>query len=159
MGQNLVEIRSNVVKKNKRTGISMGFFFIFCMKYTFTSKKVVIIEIPEWKFKTILGKNILEGNKDNIFAYFGSNRAKSDYFRGFYFSQSFSHILGNNITSVFLRDWKFKFCLRNSIFWPFGGQIVGPCWVKNDKKAIFIPATSLPTQFSLKEKFLRAIVF
>ena len=86
MGQNLGEIRSNVVKKNKRTGISMGFFFIFCMKYTFTSKKVVIIEIPEWKLKTILGKNILEGNKDNIFAYFGSNRAKSDYFRGFYFS-------------------------------------------------------------------------
>ena len=35
-------------------------------------------------------------------------------------SQSLSHILGSNITSVFLRDRKFKVCLRNSIlFWPF----------------------------------------
>ena len=32
-------------------------------------------------------------------------------------------------------------------------------WVKNGKKAIFIPATSLATQFSLKKKMLRAIVF
>ena len=85
-----------------------------------------------------------------MFAHFGSKIAKSDYFRGFYFSQSLSHILGNNITSVFLREWKLKFCLRSSIFWPLGSQNVGPCWVKNSKKAIFIPATSSPIQFSLK---------
>ena len=38
-------------------------FFMFCMRYTFTSKKVVVIEIPEWKLKTILARNtIFEGN-------------------------------------------------------------------------------------------------
>ena len=30
---------------------------------------------------------------------------------------------------------------------------------KMEKKAIFIPATSIPIQMFLKEKFLRAIVF
>ena len=47
--------------------------------------------------------------------------------------QSLSHILGNNIASVFIRDWKLKFGLRNSIFGPFWGQNVAPGWVKNDK--------------------------
>ena len=37
--------------------------FIFCMRYTFTSKKVVVTEIPEWKLKTMLARKIiLEGN-------------------------------------------------------------------------------------------------
>ena len=65
----------------------------------------MVIEIPEWKFKVKLARNtIFEGNQDEIFAHFGSKIAKSDYFRGFYFSQSLSHILGNDIASVFLRD-------------------------------------------------------
>ena len=34
----------------------MGFFFIFCMSYTFT---VVVIEIPEWKLKAKLAKNTI----------------------------------------------------------------------------------------------------
>ena len=38
-------------------------------------------------------------------------------------SQSLSHILGNNIASVFRRDWKLKFCFRNSIFGPFEAKI------------------------------------
>ena len=68
----------------------MGFYSTFCMSYAFTSKKVVVIEIPEWKLKTILARNIIfEGDLDKIFAHF---------------SQPLSHILGNNITSVFLRD-------------------------------------------------------
>ena len=57
------------------------------MRYTFASKKAVVIEIPEWKLKTILARNIIfEGNKDKIFAHFRSKIAKSDYFRTFYFS-------------------------------------------------------------------------
>ena len=36
-----------------------------------------------------------------MFSHFGSKIAESDYFRGFYFSQSLSQILGNNITSPF----------------------------------------------------------
>ena len=57
------------------------------MRYTFTSKKVVIIEISERKWKTELARNtIFEGNYDKIFADFGSKIAKSNYFGGLYFS-------------------------------------------------------------------------
>ena len=77
------------MKKTKEL-VFQWVFFIFCMRYTFTSKKVVVIEIPEWKLKTILARNIIfEGDLDKIFAHF---------------SQPLSHILGNNITSVILRD-------------------------------------------------------
>ena len=55
------QIRSNVVKKTREL-VFQWVFFIFCMRYTFTSKKVVVIEIPEWKLKTILARNtIFEG--------------------------------------------------------------------------------------------------
>ena len=59
----LGQIRSFVVKKIKKMVFQWG-FFIFCMKYIFTSKKV--IEIPEWKLKTkLLARNtIFEGNYD-----------------------------------------------------------------------------------------------
>ena len=77
--QNSGQIRSNVEKKNKETGISMGLFFIFCMRYTFTSKKVLVLEKPEWKLKTKLARNtIFEGNYDKNFAHFGSKIAKCD---------------------------------------------------------------------------------
>ena len=46
LGQNLGQIRSNVVKKTKKL-VFQWFFFIFCMRYTFTSKKVRVIEKPE----------------------------------------------------------------------------------------------------------------
>ena len=56
-------------------------FFIFCLSYTFISKKAVFAEIPEWKLKTILARNtIFEGNKDNIFAHFGSKVEKNRLF-------------------------------------------------------------------------------
>ena len=56
------------------------------MRYTFTSKKLVVIEIPEWKLKTKIARNtIFEGNYDKILAPFRSKIAKSDYFRGLYF--------------------------------------------------------------------------
>ena len=29
------------------------------MRHTFTSKKVIVIEIPEWKSKTILARNTM----------------------------------------------------------------------------------------------------
>ena len=57
----------------------MGLFFIFCKRYTFTSKNVVVLEKPEWKLKTKLGRNtIFEGNYDKNFAHFGSKIAKCD---------------------------------------------------------------------------------
>ena len=52
------------------------------MKYTFTSKKVGVIEIPDWKLKTKLTRNtIFEGHYDKILARFGSKIAKNYYFR------------------------------------------------------------------------------
>ena len=57
------------------------------MRYTFTSKKVVVIEIPKWKLNTKLARNtIFEGNYEKPFPHFGSKIAKSDFFRGFHFS-------------------------------------------------------------------------
>ena len=58
------------------------------MRYTFTSKRyIVVVEIPEWKLRTKLARNtIFEGNSDKSVAHCGSKIAKSDYFRGFYFS-------------------------------------------------------------------------
>ena len=54
---NLGQIRSNLGKKKERKCYFYGvFFFIFCMSYTFT---VVIIEIPGWKLKAKLAKNII----------------------------------------------------------------------------------------------------
>ena len=57
-------------------------------------QEIVVIEIPVWKLKAELARNtIFEGNQDKIFAHFESKIAESDYFRGFCFSQSLSHIL------------------------------------------------------------------
>ena len=43
------------------------FFFTFCLRYAFTSKKVVVIEMPQWKLKTELARNtIFEGNYDKL---------------------------------------------------------------------------------------------
>ena len=41
-------------------------FFIFCMRYTFTNKKVVVIEIPEWKLKTKLARNTIGYLKETM---------------------------------------------------------------------------------------------
>ena len=61
------------------------------MRYTFTNKKVLVIEIPEWKLKTELARSTMfEGNYDKLFAYFGSKIVKTTLV-----SQSLSHILGN----------------------------------------------------------------
>ena len=55
------------------------------------------------------------------------------------------------MTSVFLIDWKLKFCLRIFIFRHFGAKIWVQVGSKIVKKTIFIPATSVPIQFFLLE--------
>ena len=56
------QIRPNVVKKNKETGILMGFFRNMYEVYIY-KQEVVVIEIPEWKLKAKLSRNtIFEGN-------------------------------------------------------------------------------------------------
>ena len=92
------------MKKTKKLVFQWDFFHILNEVYIY-KKKGRVIEIPEWKLKKKLARNtIFEGNQDKVFAHFVSKIAKSDYFRGFYFSQSLCKVLGNNITSVFLGD-------------------------------------------------------
>ena len=61
LGQNLGHMVANMLWKNKENQLSQWVFFIFCMRYIFTSTKHV--EIPEWKLKAKLARNtIFEGN-------------------------------------------------------------------------------------------------
>ena len=55
-GQNLDQIWYNGVKKQRKTGISMGFFDILHEIYIY-KHKVVFIEIPESKLKAKLATN------------------------------------------------------------------------------------------------------
>ena len=65
-------------------------------------------------------------------------------------------MLGNNIASVFTRDWHLKFCLKNSIFGPFWGQNVGPGWVKNDKNGYFHTSHLTPNSVFPKKEVLKS---
>ena len=67
-------------------------------------------------------------------------------------SQSLSHVLDNIIASVFIMDWKLKFCLRNSISGSFGGQNVVPGLVKNDKNIFFFDTRHLTSNSVLPKK-------
>ena len=55
-----------------------------------------------------------------------------------------------------LRDCKFKFCFRNSMFWPFWGQNVGPCWFKNGKKGYFHASHLTPNPVFPKSEVLES---
>ena len=56
LGQNLGQIRSNVVKKVKKQAISLGFFHILLGEYLL-KQKVVVVKSPEWKFMAIRARN------------------------------------------------------------------------------------------------------
>ena len=110
--------------------------------------------MPDWKLKAKLARNtIFEENYGKTFAHLWSKQQKVTILEVFtLISQSLNHILSNNIAFVFLKDWKLKINITNSIFEPFGGQNVGPGWVKNDKKGYFrtSPLTVNPV-FTKKE--------
>ena len=65
LGQNLGQIRSNVVKKTKKLAFQ-GVFSIICMRCTglyIQKQEVVVVEITELKLKAKLAINsIFEGN-------------------------------------------------------------------------------------------------
>ena len=63
-----------------------------------------------------------------MFAHFGSKIAEGDYFRGFYFSQSLSYILGNNITSPssLSKGLKIKILVKKFHILAFRGPKCGP---------------------------------
>ena len=56
LGQNLDQIRSNVMKKVKKQALSLGFFHILLGKYLL-KQKAVVIKPPEWKFMAIIARN------------------------------------------------------------------------------------------------------
>ena len=56
LGQNLGQIRSNVVKKVKKQAISLGFFHILLGDYLL-KQEAVVVKPPEWKFMAIIATN------------------------------------------------------------------------------------------------------
>ena len=55
-GQNLGQIRSNVVKKVKKWALSIGFFYILHGEYLL-KQKVVAVKTSESKFKANIARN------------------------------------------------------------------------------------------------------
>ena len=56
LGQNLDQIRSNVMKKVKKQALSLGFFHILLGK-NLLKQKVVVAQPSEWKFMAIIARN------------------------------------------------------------------------------------------------------
>ena len=57
LGQNLGQIRPNVVKKVKKQALSISFFHILHGEYLL-KQKVVVVQILEWKFKANRARNV-----------------------------------------------------------------------------------------------------
>ena len=65
LGQNLGQIRPNIMKKVKKQALSISFFFIFYMGNYLLKQKVVVlvVQIIEWKFNANIARNsTLEGH-------------------------------------------------------------------------------------------------
>ena len=76
------------------------------------------------------------------------------------FSQSLSHILGNNDIPSFCLSKGLKIktlFIREFHIWIFWGPKLGPGWVKNDEKAFFMPATSTPNPVFPKKEVLKSL--
>ena len=56
LGQNLGQIRSNVVKKNKEMGIIISFFHISLREYL-SKQDLVVVKPPEWTFMAVIARN------------------------------------------------------------------------------------------------------
>ena len=76
-GQNLGQIRSNVVKK-QRNWYFNGFFFIFCMRYTFKSKNQQLWKyLLQWKLKAKLAETpYLKESRVEFFPILGQKQQK-----------------------------------------------------------------------------------
>ena len=56
LGQNLDQIRSNVVKTVTKQALSLGFFYILLGEYLL-KQKLVVVKPPERKFMAIIATN------------------------------------------------------------------------------------------------------
>ena len=62
LGQNLGQIRPNIMKKVKKQALSISFFHILHGEYLL-KQKVVVVQIIEWKFNANIARNsTLEGH-------------------------------------------------------------------------------------------------
>ena len=59
LGQNLGEIKFNVVKKSKETGIIISRFFSYRILHGEYILKQVVVKRPEWKFKASIARNAI----------------------------------------------------------------------------------------------------
>ena len=57
LGQNLSQIRSNVLKKVKNLALSIIFFHILHEEYIL-KQEVVVVQTPEWKCKASIARNV-----------------------------------------------------------------------------------------------------
>ena len=76
LGQNLRQIKSNVVKKVKKWALS-SVYFTWRIPYLLKQEEVVV-EATEWKFKANLARNAtFERCYDQIITQFGSKMTKN----------------------------------------------------------------------------------
>ena len=59
VGQNVGQILYSVVKKQRKTGISISFFFDILHEVYICKHEVVFKEIPEWKLKAKLARKTI----------------------------------------------------------------------------------------------------
>ena len=132
------------------------FFFIFCIP-TFTSKKVVVISIPEQKLKTKLARNtISEENQDKMFAHFRSKVAKCDYFRGFYFCQSvFKSHTWSKYNFSLPKGLKIKILFKKFHILAFWGPKCGPMLGQKWQKCYFHTSHLNPNPVFPKREVLK----
>ena len=77
-GQNLGQIRSNVVKKVKKQAFSISFFNVLHGEEYLLKQKVVVVQILESKFKANIARNAtFEGRLGPNVCLFGSKMAKN----------------------------------------------------------------------------------
>ena len=83
-GQNLGQVRSNVLKKSQETGIINRFFPYFAQGIHFIARRVVI-QAPKWKFEE-LEMPYFKDDSIKFLPELGQTVPKTDYFQEFHFS-------------------------------------------------------------------------
>ena len=80
--QSLGQIRSNVVNKVMRPGITIRFFSYFTRGIPFKAKsKVVVVKLTEWKLMLIIARNAKSNGPAKVLSDLGQKWQKTDYFQ------------------------------------------------------------------------------
>ena len=104
----------NVVERIKETGIINMLFFVIFMRNTFKSNQQLLQKYLSGNVRLIqLEISHLMESRTKFLPIFGSKMAKSDYFRGFYFSQSFLKVVSATFLPVCFVCLKKSTCQTN----------------------------------------------